>query len=498
MAGEYGIGAGIAQGLDTFNKGMVQAEQIKSNREEQRQQAEFRTRQLGMQEQKLQNDSQVQQIQMQQMSAQLKQMNNALVKEQTYNYMSAFKRTGESKYLTMAYKSNPALQSNFPNINSIDSPLSYSDEVLKTLGADKEVIEADKGRYVVVTDNNGNKALQDMYGLYAMSGVLPMFEQQEQDKMKFSVDLQNSKLQQQLASTQIQGQGLNNVAKQQEITMNQRMLDDPNILLSKDPTKAKAKQELKLASEAQTIDDYIVNDPDKFAETLKASNKNDKIKIGNTEYTAYEVAKIYQANNGADKLDVNFTNELRGKRNVVQGSDRILDMVDKMKEWNLDSKVRSKVESVLGDYWKSASTDKTKNAELGAKAEAELSRLGLEANMFPVIADYIKAMSGAAVSEGERVAYVNNMTAGWMADKTAMKRALGGFRNSVNENFKNSMDTIQLTHPRTYMELKLDNKAKEESKASTTSSGNVAPLGTKAKLQDGTIVVKTENGWEKE
>lgn len=525
MAGEVGISVGINEGLNQVNKSLINAEQIKSNRDEKRQEAYYRQEALGMQRESHKQQSDYNAQALEQMKMKVDAMSNELIKEKTYNYMSAFKKTGEAKYLNMAYKSNPALQSAYPNITSLDSPLDYADDVLTKLGADKEIINADKGRYVIATDASGGKKLVDMYGIYAQTGVLNIMEKDEQDKMKYSLDVQKTKLQMQQAQSsmatdamQRSNLSLDNQSKRQKLEMDKLLFDDvkewlqanpdmrytdyqTKIANQSDPSKMKAMSELEDKKKADSVDQFITQDPDKFKSLITSANKSDKVTIGDKEYSMYEVAKKYQTAMDKDnKLDTSYMSELRGKRNVILGSDRVLSQVDKLPEWNLSTKLSSEAESVVGDFVKSLGNDVSKNQEAGAKAETELKRLGIESYMFPVIADYIKAMSGAAVAEGERASYMKNMTAGWMSDKSALKTALGGFRSSVNDSFDSSLDTLKTTHPRTYLDLRVDNAPASKSEEGTSSSSSTPtdyPMGTRIE-SNGKVYVRTAKGWESE
>lgn len=233
----------------------------------------------------------------------------------------------------------------------------------------------------------------------------------------------------------------------------------------KDPTPAEQKVafELEQSKLEDSAKSYATQDIKAFQEELKNKNAKEEVTLSNgSKITLYEIADKVQGNK---KVSTNLENELSGKRNVIQGTQSIMEKVSKLDNWNMGTKVASTFEKLFGDWTTNLSGDVNKNTQVGNKTIEDMksqvsditdeeTRQYVEAYVFPVIADYIKAMSGAAVSEGERTAYVNNMTAGWFADKTALTRSLKGFGDSVTSSYENIVDGLRTQYPRTYLDFK--------------------------------------------
>lgn len=502
-----GLSQGVAQGLDKIGEGIRHSNNIKNQRDMMRQQANYQNQRLGMMQQQANSQQSQADLQIQMLQNQLSKMETDKAKEDAFNAFDAYDQTGDSKYLNLAIQGNEKLKSKFGNIARIDSPSIYNDDELSNIGFDVEKYKQDPGRYAVVNTIDGKKQPIDMYGIYATSGYMKRMKKDRLEEMK-------TKMQQ--AQTQ---------KAENEASMSTIKLDDMKNYLDQNPdatlsdylatTKAPSMSDIKAGMEIQqqqidnSIEELVTNDPDKFVENLKTMDKNDKLNINGKDVSLYKIAKDYQ---GKGKLDNNYMNELRGKRSVIQGSRRIKDKMDKM-DWNALSKASSKVEGVIGDFVKNLGTDRTtnKNAEKEALKRLEESRAYLDAYTFTVLADYIKAMSGAAVSEQERTAYVNNMTAGWMADKTAFRKAITGFSDGVADSFNTLMDSIATSYPKTYLDLKLDNDTKESTKSETsepnvgtlkdgqifTGKGGWMSLGSRISNGNQTMIL-TEKGWVNE
>lgn len=498
-----GLGHGISQGLREVTQGMVQAEDIKNNRIKLQQQAQKFEQDMQLGGLQIDNEKQKQK----ELEIKLAELTKSLAKRDTFDALSAFEQTGDASVLNNV-KNNKVMSdylssrgiAGFTNISDL------SEEKISSLGITKDILESPTTRVVLATMNDGRQVPMDMMKVYATSGFLPQLgEKRLQEitmraneakanlEVKSSEDaltwLQNNpgKTYQDYANLpkmeQIKLQGAYDV--QQQAIKGQYDVMQEEVKGKYEVIKESAKgQDIKkqIDLEGYNIESIINSDIDKFVNTIKTSDKTDTIDIGGKNLSVYAMAKAYE-DNQKQQLDTNYKGELRGKRNVILGSDRVIEKLSKMKDWNISTKASSEIERIMGDFTNSLSDDKTSNTVNGSKTLSELKditkdlpsqeRIYMEAYIFPVVADYIKAMSGAAVSEQERTAYVSNMTSGWMASKSAFEASITGFRESVNDSYTGMLDSIAPSYPKTYLDLKIKEKdTKTVDEPSTTKEWN--------------------------
>jgi len=181
MAGEYGIGQGIVQGMQLANQGMMNVESIQASREQRRQNAEKTTAYL-----------QTAQVQQEASSEQLKilqfkfdEMQKQKAKEDSYNAFNAYEETGDTKYINLAVSKNPLLKTIYDNhsVVSTSSVKDLSEDKLSELGYDSTKYV----RPIVVTKTDGTQEIQDLVGTYAASGYLKEMRKNKLDDLVLRV-----------------------------------------------------------------------------------------------------------------------------------------------------------------------------------------------------------------------------------------------------------------------------------------------------------------------
>lgn len=496
-----GLGNGISQGLREVTQGMIQAEDIKNNRIKLQQQAQKFEQDMQLGGLQINNEKQKQK----ELEIKLAELTKSLAKRDTFDALSAFEQTGDASVLN-SVKNNKVMSdylssrgiAGFTNISDL------SEEKIASLGITKDILDSPTTRVVLATMNDGRQVPMDMMKVYATSGFLPQLGEKKLQEItmraneaKANLEVKSSEdaltwLQNNPGKTyqdytnlpkmeQIKLQGAYDVQQQaikgkydvmQEEVKGKYDIMQEEVKSKYDVIKESAKgQDIKkqMELEGYNIESIINSDIDKFVNTIKTSDKTDTIDVGGKNLSIYAMAKAYE-DNQKQQLDTNYKSELRGKRNVILGSDRVIEKLSKMQDWNISTKASSEIERVIGDFTNSLSDDKTSNTVKGSKTLSELKditkdmpsqeRIYMESYIFPVVADYIKAMSGAAVSEQERTAYVSNMTSGWMASKSAFEASITGFRESVNDSYTGMLDSIAPSYPKTFLDLKI----KEEDK----------------------------------
>ena len=498
-----GLGQGISQGLREVTQGMVQAEDIKNNRIKLQQQAQKFEQDMQLGGLQIDNEKQKQK----ELEIKLAELTKSLAKRDTFDALSAFEQTGDASVLNNV-KNNKTMSeylsgrgiAGFTNISDL------SEEKIASLGITKDILDSPTTRVVLATMNDGRQVPMDMMKVYATSGFLPQLGEKKLQEItmraneaKANLEVKSSEdaltwLQNNPGKTyqdyvnlpkmeQIKLQGAYDI--QQQAIKGKYDVMQEEVKGKYDVIKESAKgQDIKkqMELEGYNIESIINSDIDKFVNTIKTSDKTDTIDIGGKNLSVYAMAKAYE-DNQKQQLDTNYKSELRGKRNVILGSDRVIEKLSKMGDWNISTKASSEIERIMGDFTNSLSGDKANNTVNGSKTLSELKditkdlpsqeRIYMEAYIFPVVADYIKAMSGAAVSEQERTAYVSNMTSGWMASKSAFEASITGFRESVNDSYTGMLDSIAPSYPKTFLDLKIKEEDKKPvNNPSTTKEWN--------------------------
>lgn len=496
-----GLGQGLSQGLKDVNQGMIQAEELKNNRAKMQQQAQKFEQDMQLGSLQISNEKQKQQ----ELEIKFKELTNSLAKRDTFDALSSFEQTGDASILNNI-KNNPTMASllaqrgivGFTNVTDL------SEEKKASLGITPELVNSPTTRVVLATMSDGRQVPMDMMKVYAVSGFLPQLGERKLQELTMQANEAKAKLDVQSSNDALSWLQANpgktyqdyiNLPKLEQVKLQgQYDMQQAAIRGKYDLLKEEAKgkyevlkeatkgQDIKKTKEAEdyNIENIINTDIDKFVNTIKTSDKTDTVNVEGTPKSLYAMAKSYE-DKQPQQLDVGYKNELRGKRNVIQGTDRIIGKLDNIKDWNIGTKAASEIERIVGDFTISLTDDKASNSSKGDKTISDLKsatkdmpeqdRIYMESYVFPVVADYIKAMSGAAVSEQERTAYVSNMTSGWMASKSAFKSSVTGFRESVNDSFNGMMDSIAPSYPKTYLDLKMPTDSKES--ISTKEAPNV-------------------------
>lgn len=498
--GMAGLGQGINQGIQNVTQGMVSAQNEADRRVQVQQQAQLF-------EQTYKNS----QLQQQDYEAKLAQTQLALenlqkdtAKKDTWDVLSGYEQSGDASILN-TIKNNKLMDnmlkgygiSGFSNISDL------TPEKQQSLGITPEMLQDPTKRIVLAYTTDGRQVPMDMMKIYATTGFLPKLGEQKLAEITMQANEAKAKLEAQSSNDALKWlqanpgktyQDYTNLPKLEEVKLQGQYDVQQEAVRGKyDLLKEEARgkyEVLKEATKGQDIkktkdaEDYkienIINaDIDKFVNTIKTSDKTDTVNVEGTPKSLYAMAKSYE-DKQPQQLDVGYKNELRGKRNVIQGTDRIIAKLDNIKDWNIGTKAASEIERIVGDFTISLTDDKASNGSKGDKTISDLKsatknmpeqdRLYMESYVFPVVADYIKAMSGAAVSEQERTAYVSNMTSGWMASKSAFKSSVTGFRESVSDSFTGMMDSIAPSYPKTYLDLKMGTDSKEVTSSKETPS----------------------------
>jgi hypothetical protein len=183
MAGEYGIGAGIAQGLNQVAQGFKDTTQQDTNRLKIQQDAA----KFNLDMQRGQTQQQTADLQLQQTQLALDEMQKEIAKKDTWNTLMAFEYSGagtDDKHdasILNTIKGNKIMDSYLTN-NGITSFANVSDlsEARKAeLGITPEILSNPATRVVIANKSDGSQVPMDMMKVYASTGFLPVLGKQK-------------------------------------------------------------------------------------------------------------------------------------------------------------------------------------------------------------------------------------------------------------------------------------------------------------------------------
>ena len=177
MAGEYGIGVGIAQGLDKVTQGMKDRQAV------QQQAAQFQATMVNQGLQQQSNEVKLQEAQMQ-----LQELQKQIAKRDTWDVLSGYEQTRDASVLN-TINTNPMMKDllNRQGITSFSNINDLSEEKKTSLGIDSKLLEDPTKRIVLATTTDGRQVPMDLMSVYATTGFLPKLGEQKLKDMTMKV-----------------------------------------------------------------------------------------------------------------------------------------------------------------------------------------------------------------------------------------------------------------------------------------------------------------------
>jgi len=157
----------------------------------------------------------------------------------------------------------------------------------------------------------------------------------------------------------------------------------------------------------------------------------------------FKRAKVLQ---GDKKLGEVQAKDLNGKLGNLKGFSNV---VDKLNKVDMDRNAMEKVRETVG---KLTGTDFAAMSEQGKKEL--LNQFQFNSQLKAAVADYVKFMSGAAVTESERTMYNDIVSGGNWGTKEAMISSLSGFMDHLDTSYNNNLSGIRDTHQADYIRQK--------------------------------------------
>lgn len=235
----------------------------------------------------------------------------------------------------------------------------------------------------------------------------------------------------------------------------------------KQATAADAAAMYKLSNEMKATNkgQYLVNSSGEFTKHLKSAKTGDEmVNVNGEQYSVNDLAKTAQGTNKIGQTQVQL---LDGMISTVENTNRLrTKLANSDFDWNAISKVVEEVQKVTPEEWKTMTPAQRKKME---------DKFAFNSDLQTVMAGYIKAMSGAAVSDEERSFYVGAILNGNWATKSSALAAMGGFIDGVYNGTKSQVDLLQRATPYDYLFYKrklgtIDTKSPKAKNTSTTAS----------------------------
>lgn len=446
-----GTSEGIRKGLQNAQQGMLQAEQIKQNKQNQAQ------------------SSNQQNLQIQQLQMQLQQMESKQAKEESYNAFSAYRESGDTKFLNNAIKGNPQLSRTYSNFASLDSTASYTDEALTSFNFDTKLIKADPNRFVVKTTLEGKKELVDMNTLYAVTGYMNVMKKEELDELARKAS--EYKLSTAEADSKVAGIELKD--------MEDYLASNPNATLADYNSQLKGTQG-PVASKPQFQEDvikleqaqasgtsltkdqeielrykkrYLASDSDEKRDIItKGMDITSKYMNNLEDIDQQDIIDLKLANQQAGiKPNTTVTTTLKDSYKVLENGKRLAEHINSVSDEEISRGIVDQ-----GVSWFTRKFSDTEFRKLDEDTQQkELLSATTDSKLGNFLASYIKSISGTAVAEAEYIRLAKVLKGGTDLDNIQMlKTSLNTFVSDLDKEFNTALNTNYLDSPVTVLDLK--------------------------------------------
>lgn len=150
---------------------------------------------------------------------------------------------------------------------------------------------------------------------------------------------------------------------------------------------------------------------------------------------------------GPNKLTTKDADLFQANFNTIEGLSPLYTAINNIsdKDWNALSRLNTEMAKLGGDAW----TD-LQNMSPEDKKTLYL-KMGINSQLQVVAAGYIKAMSGAAVTESERTFYIDAIQGGNWGTRQAAMAKMKGFMSQQVKDFNSNSKRIAYSHPRSYI-----------------------------------------------
>ena len=223
-----------------------------------------------------------------------------------------------------------------------------------------------------------------------------------------------------------------------------------------------------------------------------------------TKVTGKDIIEARAAQPKGEKIDGTLFKELSGKLGIYSDGARIIEYISYNDvDFDLGETAKNEISKVTGKPWDGVmnllgmSDDKLSSEDKKIKSKANammLNRITADTALQNMVANYVKIISGAAVTDEERKNFYNIITAGNYADDTAMLTAMTSFVDSIGSNYKNTYDSLKYRYPGDYTtSVKAWNDADKSSDIAKYRRKNEAKMNEDVDVTDKVIEPKTKS-----
>ena len=422
-----GIGQAFAKGVQGYIAGQQQGQDRQARQQALTQQAEqFRMQQGQYQQQTTAHEQQMQLMQEQLKAAQAQNEQNARVASMDRLY-NAFKSDTPIAELNHVIAKDKMLQTHpsFKGVYEIEELPLDSSELSNALsqGMERPV------RVRKLVDGKPVSGVADLETLKLGLGYKTYAKKRELEAKKNQVESLTTSI------------DLNALTKAAAANPNMTVAALVESMKPKKATEQKAEMEVEGLKKEQAIKTYINENHKDFINSLDKPGV--VIKVGDKELGIREVAEMAQ---GDAKLPTGEEGLLTGLYDARTAFRTLkTELNDPNLNWDAISKGMEELKKVdPADFISMSQKEK----------DALANKFAFNSKLKTAMAAYIKAMSGAAVSDEERDFYTDAMTSGNWSNKEAAQASIGGFIEGVDRSLNNRLDIHKNKYPLDYLNYK--------------------------------------------
>ncbi len=219
------------------------------------------------------------------------------------------------------------------------------------------------------------------------------------------------------------------------------------------------------------VSDALVQQPDLLYNAIQTGQT--EIEIDGQKLSTAKSAKVIQGKETMSATDRTYLDGL----DDASKSFKVLKtkLQDPKMDWNAIAKVKSEIAAVTGTDWTKATPE---------EKSAMLQKFSFNSELQTAMASYIKAMSGAAVSDSERDFYKDTITKGNWATKETALASIDGFISGVDRSLTNKLDNLATQVPYDVLQRKQRMKG-------TQPKGSKPPMPSKDAVEGASDDYKT-------
>ena len=412
------LGDAISSGVKGYIQGSQQGQErqrVQQQMTQQQEQFEMQKQQHGMQQATQSTQLEMMQEQLKQAQAQSQKMAQALSKESLFKAFESGSMMDINNFLD-SDKNLGQLLPNIERVRPIDANSNMNVE-----GFEKPVIVSS------IVNGRIKEEVKDL-------GYLEMITGYKSYKLAKDAEMASTKLTKVKAEEETKGF---QAYKETNPTGSFKQYEEG----VKPPSASEKLAQFKLdaqMNEAQVMD-YVNSNPKGFREALSKGDLETKV----GDRSLFSIAKKAQGENNISNTRRDF---MDGMVSTLENTQRLRTKMKSSKfNWDAVSKAMDEVSKITGTEWRDKSPQ---------EKSTMLDKFAFDSDLKTIMAGYIKAMSGAAVSDEERKFYEGAILGGNWATKETALASMDGFLSGVKGGIMSGVDGMIADYPATYLNYK--------------------------------------------